>query len=94
MKTNAKRILISALAATMLEAGFVGLASVTQQTSDGQDFFTLCLMPCYFVAAILTHNAEDTSIVLIYALMFMFLLGAAYFAQVIWVQIRKGSHVT
>jgi uncharacterized membrane-anchored protein YitT (DUF2179 family) len=89
MKKRTKRILISALLATLLEAILVGLATVAQRTSNGQDIFTFCLMPFYMIAAVLTHNAEDTSGVLIYSLMFLFFLGITYLAQVMWARIRK-----
>ena len=81
----------SALAAALVVGSLAGLAEVTPENPKGDDVITLCLLPFYFIAAVLTHYAEDTSEPLIYLLAFLFFFGMTYLAQVVWLHSRRGS---
>ena len=92
MTTRTKRILISAIIAIVLEVSWLGLASVAQRTSNGQDIFTLCLIPFYVIGAYLSGSAEDPSGFIIYFSMFLAFWGVVYLAVIGWSKLRKIIH--
>ena len=92
MKNRTKRVLISAIVAILLQASLVGLATVAQRTSNGQDVFTFCLMPFYIIGAFLSGSAEDPSGIIIYLSMFLAFFGIVYLALIGLSKLRKIIH--